>query len=164
MQFAFRWMNCLLMREMSVRNIIRMWDTYLVSCKEARLRPDGLHSCSHSTAAASYHCSKSGGRTRRILRLPSICLLRLLAQVDGQAADDGLPRHHHVPTVSTYADLVRQGRRNAVERSIHVQDAVRQHSASQQVERKHALSVHMDTNLSTPVKVDVDDCESRRPR
>lgn len=31
MQFAFRWMNCLLMREMSVRNIIRMWDTYLVS-------------------------------------------------------------------------------------------------------------------------------------
>ncbi|KAK0549710.1 GTPase-activating protein [Tilletia horrida] len=29
MQFAFRWMNCLLMREMSVRNIVRMWDTYL---------------------------------------------------------------------------------------------------------------------------------------
>lgn len=31
MQFAFRWMNCLLMREISVRNTIRMWDTYLVS-------------------------------------------------------------------------------------------------------------------------------------
>jgi len=29
MQFAFRWMNCLLMRELSVRNIVRMWDTYL---------------------------------------------------------------------------------------------------------------------------------------
>lgn len=29
-QFAFRWMNCLLMRELSVRNIVRMWDTYLV--------------------------------------------------------------------------------------------------------------------------------------
>lgn len=29
-QFAFRWMNCLLMREMSVKNIVRMWDTYLV--------------------------------------------------------------------------------------------------------------------------------------
>ncbi|KAG8420817.1 GTPase-activating protein [Metarhizium acridum] len=28
-QFSFRWMNCLLMREISVRNIIRMWDTYL---------------------------------------------------------------------------------------------------------------------------------------
>ena len=31
MQFAFRWMNCLLMREISVENTIRMWDTYLVS-------------------------------------------------------------------------------------------------------------------------------------
>jgi hypothetical protein len=28
-QFSFRWMNCLLMREMSVKNTIRMWDTYL---------------------------------------------------------------------------------------------------------------------------------------
>lgn len=31
MQFSFRWMNCLLMRELSIRNTIRMWDTYLVS-------------------------------------------------------------------------------------------------------------------------------------
>lgn len=30
-QFSFRWMNCLLMREVSVSNTIRMWDTYLVS-------------------------------------------------------------------------------------------------------------------------------------
>ncbi|KAK5102828.1 GTPase-activating protein [Lithohypha guttulata] len=29
MQFSFRWMNCLLMREFSMRSIIRMWDTYL---------------------------------------------------------------------------------------------------------------------------------------
>lgn len=28
-QFAFRWMNCLLMRELPLRCIIRMWDTYL---------------------------------------------------------------------------------------------------------------------------------------
>ncbi|WPK26046.1 hypothetical protein PUMCH_003391 [Australozyma saopauloensis] len=28
-QFLFRWMNCLLMREVSVGLIIRMWDTYL---------------------------------------------------------------------------------------------------------------------------------------
>lgn len=33
MQFAFRWMNCLLMREISVQNTIRMWDTYLVSMR-----------------------------------------------------------------------------------------------------------------------------------
>ncbi|CAB4397857.1 uncharacterized protein OCT59_016700 [Rhizophagus irregularis] len=29
LQFAFRWMNCLLMREMSLKHTIRMWDTYL---------------------------------------------------------------------------------------------------------------------------------------
>ena len=30
-QFSFRWMNCLLMREISLKNTIRMWDTYMVS-------------------------------------------------------------------------------------------------------------------------------------
>lgn len=30
LQFAFRWMNCLLMREISLRHTIRMWDTYMV--------------------------------------------------------------------------------------------------------------------------------------
>jgi len=35
MQFAFRWMNCLLMREISVGNTIRMWDTYLAEGPDA---------------------------------------------------------------------------------------------------------------------------------
>eukprot|EP00158_Paraphelidium_tribonemae_P004612 Partr_v1_DN26872_c0_g1_i3_m40406 putative TBC1 domain family member len=35
-QFAFRWMNCLLMREMTMNNVIRMWDTYLAE------GPDGF--------------------------------------------------------------------------------------------------------------------------
>ncbi|KAG2099109.1 rab-GTPase-TBC domain-containing protein [Suillus cothurnatus] len=35
MQFAFRWMNCLLMREISVKNTIRMWDTYLAEGADA---------------------------------------------------------------------------------------------------------------------------------
>ncbi|RUS22645.1 rab-GTPase-TBC domain-containing protein, partial [Endogone sp. FLAS-F59071] len=35
-QFAFRWMNCLLMRELSLENTIRMWDTYLAE------GPDGF--------------------------------------------------------------------------------------------------------------------------
>ncbi|GAA6021755.1 hypothetical protein JCM11491_007232 [Sporobolomyces phaffii] len=34
-QFAFRWMNCLLMRELSVQNIVRMWDTYLAEGGDA---------------------------------------------------------------------------------------------------------------------------------
>ncbi len=29
LQFAFRYMNCLLIREFSMRTIIRLWDTYL---------------------------------------------------------------------------------------------------------------------------------------
>lgn len=28
-QFAFRWMNCLLMRELPLQSTVRMWDTYL---------------------------------------------------------------------------------------------------------------------------------------
>lgn len=47
MQFAFRWMNCLLMRELSVRNIVRMWDTYLVR-EQHRNIP--LHSLTHPQA------------------------------------------------------------------------------------------------------------------
>ncbi|KAH9979164.1 rab-GTPase-TBC domain-containing protein [Russula compacta] len=35
MQFAFRWMNCLLMREISVKNTVRMWDTYLAEGPDA---------------------------------------------------------------------------------------------------------------------------------
>jgi len=31
LQFAFRWMNNLLMREMPLHCVIRLWDTYLVS-------------------------------------------------------------------------------------------------------------------------------------
>lgn len=34
MQFSFRWMNCLLMRELNIRSVIRMWDTYMVSTCE----------------------------------------------------------------------------------------------------------------------------------
>jgi len=42
MQFAFRWMNCLLMREISVKNTVRMWDTYLVRpCSALAKRNDG---------------------------------------------------------------------------------------------------------------------------
>ena len=28
-QFSFRWMNCILLREMPMRAIIRLWDTYM---------------------------------------------------------------------------------------------------------------------------------------
>jgi hypothetical protein len=43
-QFSFRWMNCLLMREISVKNTIRMWDTYLVCCHTTLFRTATLYS------------------------------------------------------------------------------------------------------------------------
>ncbi len=38
-QFAFRWMNCLLMRELPLKCIIRMWDTYQVFLNFSLSRP-----------------------------------------------------------------------------------------------------------------------------
>ncbi|KAM9921289.1 hypothetical protein OXX59_006618 [Metschnikowia pulcherrima] len=40
LQFSFRWMNCLLMRELSIELVIRMWDTYL---SETPLGFSGFH-------------------------------------------------------------------------------------------------------------------------
>lgn len=42
LQFAFRWMNNLLMREVPLRCTIRLWDTYQVSSAHARLRAAAL--------------------------------------------------------------------------------------------------------------------------
>lgn len=33
-QFAFRWMNCLLVRELELNSIVRLWDTYLAEDRE----------------------------------------------------------------------------------------------------------------------------------
>ena len=45
-QFSFRWMNNLLMREFPLRCIIRLWDSYLVS---APLPPPATHTCTYFT-------------------------------------------------------------------------------------------------------------------
>ena len=50
-QFSFRWMNCLLMREISVKNTIRMWDTYLVSFSQCTFSGDS-YSYSHDTQSS----------------------------------------------------------------------------------------------------------------
>jgi len=46
LQFAFRWMNCLLMRELPLKVIIRMWDTYLSE--------DDSFSCLHVYICAAF--------------------------------------------------------------------------------------------------------------
>jgi len=53
MQFAFRWMNCLLMREFNLQCIIRLWDTYLAE-------GDGGFETFHVYVCASFLCQFSG--------------------------------------------------------------------------------------------------------
>ncbi|RLO12610.1 hypothetical protein DYB28_013385, partial [Aphanomyces astaci] len=42
-QFAFRWMNCLLMRECPLGAIVRLWDTYL--CEESGFESFHVYVC-----------------------------------------------------------------------------------------------------------------------
>lgn len=53
MQFAFKWMNCLLLREFHLRSIIRLWDTYLSE-------GDGGFESFHVYVCASFLCQFSG--------------------------------------------------------------------------------------------------------
>lgn len=68
-QFSFRWMNCLLMREISVKNTVRMWDTYLVSDLAQSHEESGLTSV------------RFAGRRPRLLRIPPLRLRSLPRQV-----------------------------------------------------------------------------------
>ena len=52
MQFAFRWMNCLLLREFNLTCIIRLWDTYLSE-------GDGGFETFHVYVCASFLCQFS---------------------------------------------------------------------------------------------------------
>ena len=40
--FAFRWMNCLLLRELPLALIVRLWDTYIAEAGGGAVR-DGFH-------------------------------------------------------------------------------------------------------------------------
>lgn len=86
-QFSFRWMNCLLMREISVKNTIRMWDTYLVR-----------QICWYLFRVDGHVLTYRIGRGAGFLRVPPVCLCGFPSQVVGQAGQDGLPGDHDVPT------------------------------------------------------------------
>lgn len=67
MQFSFRWMNCLLMREISVQNTIRMWDTYLVS--------------SSLNSFIARRANPSTGRRTRVFGISPLCLCSIPRQM-----------------------------------------------------------------------------------
>jgi hypothetical protein len=95
-QFSFRWMNCLLMREISVKNTIRMWDTYMVS---RLLTPPPNNTV----------LTRHPGRRTRLLGIPPLRLRRLPREMVRQARQDGLPGDHDVPAVAADARLDREG-------------------------------------------------------
>lgn len=97
MQFAFRWMNCLLMREMSVTCTIRMWDTYLVCPNQVQFPAISvrlLMNQSEGTDAFSqfhlYVCSALLVKYSERLREMDfqVCTLN-------RAQHRALPDHHH---------------------------------------------------------------------
>lgn len=116
-QFSFRWMNCLLMREVSVKNTIRMWDTYLVSYPP----PLATFSLHDIPVADSF---PAVGRGERLLRVPPVRLRRVPGQVVRQARQDGLPGDHDVPAVVADARVDREGHRAAPQRGLHLAEPV----------------------------------------
>lgn len=71
LQFAFRWMNNLLMRELPLRCTIRLWDTYQVqlSSVDAHTAADLLHG-----NLSMVRVLFSTGWSRGFLPLPPLCL------------------------------------------------------------------------------------------
>jgi hypothetical protein len=89
-QFSFRWMNCMLMREVSVKNTIRMWDTYMVCCSPL------LGISTNMSLVRGY---------ARLLRFSSICLCCFSCQMDGSNPKDGVPGHYDVLASFTDPEL-----------------------------------------------------------
>ena len=108
MQFSFRWMNCLLMRELSIRNTIRMWDTYLVSPK-----------CRRSDHDSPLLITFTVGRAR-LLPIPSLCLCRVFGEMVGATVENGLSRSHDVPPSIADSRVDRKRPRVVAQRGFHL--------------------------------------------
>ena len=104
-QFSFRWMNCLLMREFSIRNTIRMWDTYMVR---------------HSLLNGEVFANFPKGRRARLFGVPFVCLCSFSSEMVGAASKDGLPRSYDVPASAPNARMDGKGHRAVAERSVHL--------------------------------------------
>jgi hypothetical protein len=95
-QFSFRWMNCLLMREISVKNTIRMWDTYLVrSVLFSISAPEIVPRCANELL---------GGRGW-VLIFPSLCVRCIPCQMVRPTAENGLPGNNDVPAGIANTDM-----------------------------------------------------------
>ena len=107
-QFSFRWMNCLLMREISVKNTVRMWDTYLVCTLPLPQR--NSRSLTHLQT----------GRRPGLQRVPPLRLRRFSGEMVEPADEDGLPGDHDVPAVSANQGVDGEGHRTLAERGVYL--------------------------------------------
>lgn len=99
MQFAFRWMNCLLMREISVKCTIRMWDTYLAEGTDA-FSQFHLYVCSAFLVKWSEKLQKMDFQVCQ----PSFCYSRRPRKSSIKAEKavlTGQLGNHHVPPTAT---------------------------------------------------------------
>jgi hypothetical protein len=93
-QFSFRWINCLLMRELSIKNVIRMWDTYLV-----RSPPKAFGFFIH--AIHSIHLFIFvGGRTRWFLRLSYLRLCCISCKMVRSLTQTRFSRYYDISPIS----------------------------------------------------------------
>lgn len=105
-QFSFRWMNCLLMREISVSNTIRMWDTYLVGTPFLLSQP-------YILSFLFSQLTNPTGRRARFLRVPPLRLRRISGKVVPQTPAYGLPGDHDVSAKTTDRGMGGEGYRDA---------------------------------------------------
>jgi hypothetical protein len=80
-------MNCLLMREISVKNTVRMWDTYLVRLSASA---SSCHEEPPALVDDGYVCML-GGRPGRLFSISLVRVLGVSCPVERQAPRDGLP-------------------------------------------------------------------------
>lgn len=109
MQFSFRWVNCLLMREFSIGCIIRMWDTYLA--EEQGFSDFHLYVCAAFLVKWSDQLMKKEFQVRQ----------HTMKRRMGCPADGVLPiGYHDVFAGITDAELDGEGCGAAAKRSVHM--------------------------------------------
>ena len=139
-QFAFRWMNCFLMRELSLDLILRVWDTYLAehgaSSDDGAMVGSGaggvvgiipgggmMSSCGGGGLSSAGMMGNSGLQEDGFAVLHVHVRRAAVALLPGAAAQ-GIWRADHLPAAPAHARLVREGRRRAAGAGVCLQDAL----------------------------------------
>lgn len=120
MQFGFRWVNCLLMREFPVGCIIRMWDTYLA--EEQGFSDFHLYVCAAFLVKWSEQLTKMEFQVSQ--STPSIDLILFFFFKSNPFLILSYIGHYDVPASLADANLDRKGRRVAAQRGLHLAELV----------------------------------------